>query len=136
MRVKLIADLTRYDSRLTRGQEGNAGDFGATDNLVWVSFDAGPRIQVLWKSLEIIDAEHLAMAKASREKEEADVARATDVVLRLGPNGGFQDLSYRVDGPPKAYVCCGFRDKAERLMAIMRTNNVPIRVEKADRKRR
>lgn len=60
IRVKLITDLTKYDSKLTIGQEGFTvpnekysmwGDF---DGFVAVNFDCDSKMDIALNSLEII----------------------------------------------------------------------------------
>lgn len=58
-RVKLLVDLTRYDSRLTGGQLGTTNmrdrsGWSAMDRFVKVRFDCGAYLDILWRSLEII----------------------------------------------------------------------------------
>lgn len=60
LRVRLIVDLTRYDPRCKKGLLGwtipntRIDIIGAMDTFVAVRFDDGPRMDVLWKSLEIL----------------------------------------------------------------------------------
>jgi hypothetical protein len=59
MRVKLTADLTRYDARCIVGAEGDTGPpcsmwARGSDRFVGVYFDSGARLDVLWSSLEVI----------------------------------------------------------------------------------
>lgn len=71
MRVRLRDDLTRYDARLTVGQEGVVlGACGmwsrANDRFTTVRFDCGAQLDVLRKGLETIDSEALRLARAAR----------------------------------------------------------------------
>ena len=65
IRVKLTCDLTRYDRRLTEGQEGmtipsyKCSEWGSMESFVAVRFDCGATLDILWKSLEILDKEYL-----------------------------------------------------------------------------
>jgi hypothetical protein len=58
IRVKLIADLSRYDSRLSGGQEGTALRRAYSrlgDRFVPVRFDCGAALDVLWVSLKVYE---------------------------------------------------------------------------------
>jgi hypothetical protein len=62
--VKLKVDLTRYDSRLTVGQEGTTipnrkiGMYGSYDHFVAVKFNCGAVLDIAIKSLEF-DGEYI-----------------------------------------------------------------------------
>jgi hypothetical protein len=129
MRVRLTANLTRYDSRLTGGQEGDTTGSGSHlgDRFTFVLFDCGAKLDVLWESVEIIDEAFLAAAKKRRDEEVVQLAQATDAVLHLGPNGGFKSLSYVV-GTTRTNN--GFKDDAARIMAILESHGIPIREER------
>ena len=63
IKVKLLVDLTRYADGLVEGLEGyTVGSKGmwsrANDNFVTVCFSNIATLDVLWKSLEIIDEEY------------------------------------------------------------------------------
>jgi hypothetical protein len=63
-RVKLNVDLTRYDSRLTKGQEGitipntKLSMWGSQDTFVAVKFDCGATLDIVINSLEF-DGEYI-----------------------------------------------------------------------------
>ena len=60
-KVKLNADLTKYDSRCVEGSTGTTipnykvGIWGGTDRFVAVRFDNGAVLDILYNSLEFID---------------------------------------------------------------------------------
>lgn len=61
LRVKLIVDLTRYDSRCVIGSLGSTGYGEAysmwargSDRFTGVRFDNGARLDILWDSLEVL----------------------------------------------------------------------------------
>jgi hypothetical protein len=60
VRVKLTCDLTRYHSKCIVGAMGwtipraELSEWGKYDRFVAVDFDDGPKMDVLWTSLEII----------------------------------------------------------------------------------
>ena len=68
--VKLLDDLTRYDNRLTVGQEGYTIDTipDRGDAFATVRFNNGACLDVLWKGLEIIDKEY---REERKEKENS-----------------------------------------------------------------
>lgn len=97
MRVRLITDLTRYDRRLTAGQEGNTcgpTDIWArgSDRFTGVAFDCGASRDILWESLEIIDSKFVAQKK----REEAALGKARSITVEMGPRGGFRHIRYEV----------------------------------------
>ena len=61
LRVKLKVDLTRYNPCCKKGAMGwtipntKVGIWGSNDIFVAVRFDDGPRIDILWKNLEILE---------------------------------------------------------------------------------
>ena len=128
MRVKLAVDLTEYDSRCVTGSEGHTSEpcsFWArgSDRFTGVRFDNGARLDVLWRSLEIIDPEALAEMKKHQEELEAGAASAASAELREGPRGGFKSLSFQYSGGSYGTHS---REQADKLLDIMRKNNVPI----------
>jgi hypothetical protein len=60
-RVKLTCDLTKYDSRLTVGQEGKTiphtklSIWGSQDRFVAVDFDCGAKLDILLSGLDILE---------------------------------------------------------------------------------
>jgi len=132
MRVRLTESLTRYDARLTGGQEGNAtGRSNYGDRFTFVRFDCGAALDVLWKGLEITDEKTLAEMAARKKERDEQAIRAKHAVLHLGPRGGFQYLSFEgdYDGVPGSRTV-GDRDEADRLMTLMREHGVVIREER------
>lgn len=60
-RVKLVVDLTRYNSQCKVDSLGytmpdvKLSIWGSEDRFVAVKFDSGAQLDILWKSLEILD---------------------------------------------------------------------------------
>jgi len=60
VRVKLTADLTRYDPRCKKGELGwtipnvKLSIYGSMDSVTAVRFDNGAKMDVFYKSLEIL----------------------------------------------------------------------------------
>jgi hypothetical protein len=131
IRVKLVVDLSRYDSRLTGGQEGDAySDSYLGDCFAFVRFDCGAGLDVLWNSLDIIDEEYLAEVAQRESEMEAKLATARDAILHLGPRGGFRCLSYFIPGD--GHTSLGFKEKAMKHMGIMERHGIEIREERGD----
>lgn len=100
IKVKLLVDLTRYADGLVEGSEGyTVGNNGlwsrANDNFVTVCFPEIATLDVLWKSLEIIDEEYLKRAEESNKEWKEQLKSAKDVELHLGPRGGFRSLQFK-----------------------------------------
>jgi hypothetical protein len=123
MRVKLTVDLTKYDSRCSIGAEGNTcpPQSGGSDLLTGVAFDSGARLDVFSSGLEIIDADYLRQ-RAAEEAEEVRTAR--EIILYLGPLGGFQCLSYQCS---RGHISDGSKQSAERKVALFRERQIPVR---------
>ena len=65
-RVRLKHDLTQYDRRLLKGEEGTTTTVGQGaharnyDRFVTVNFDCGAHLDILWQSLDRIDTPETA----------------------------------------------------------------------------
>jgi hypothetical protein len=99
IKVRLTTDLTKYHRDLLPGVEGHTvGQSGmwsrGSDRFIGVHFPNVGTFDVLWDSLEIIDAEYLARAAAKKQKKMEALKSAKRVVRTIGPAGGFKYLSY------------------------------------------
>ena len=99
IKVKLIADLTKYHPGLTPGVEGyTVADFGlwsrGSDRFVGATFPGVTTLDVLWESLEITDEVYLAEAKRREAERLRELESAKNVVKTVGPRGGFRYISY------------------------------------------
>jgi hypothetical protein len=65
------------------------------DRFVLVKFPGLTTLDVLWQSLEITDKERLAEIEEYEKKKEESLKKATEVLLLVGPRGGYKSLSYR-----------------------------------------
>ena len=68
---------------------------------------------------DVADAMETNIAGHSTE----ELRQATDVVLHVGPKGGFRMLSYRT---PKGSGSVGFKGTANQLIAFFEKNGIPI----------
>lgn len=96
IKVKLLVDLTRYADGLVEGTEGyTIGSKGmwsrANDNFVTVCFPNIATLDVLWKSLEIIDEE---WNRKWNKKWREQLKTARCAKLHLDPRGGFRSLQF------------------------------------------
>ena len=100
----------------------------ANDNFVTVCFPNVATLDVLWKSLEIIDEEYLKRVKERNAKWLEELKTAKNVELNLGPKGGFRSLSfeYMSDGVPIHYSN-EFKNEAEKIMQVFKENNIQIK---------
>lgn len=100
----------------------------ANDNFVTVCFPNVATLDVLWKSLEIIDEEYLKRVKERNAKWLEELKTAKNVELNLGPKGGFRSLSfeYMSDGVTIHYSN-GFKNEAEKIMQVFKENNIQIK---------
>lgn len=99
IKVKLVHDYTKYNKSLCKGHIGYAAETpeeqsqrSPNNYFVKVYFDECT-VDVLWRGLEIIDEEYLKSKKEEREKFLSQLSTAEHVVLTIGPNEGFKNLS-------------------------------------------
>lgn len=136
IKVRLTADLTKYLSGLVAGSEGvTVGQVGRwsknDDRFISVNFPSKGTLDVLWKSLEIIDEEYLAEVEKRKQKELEELKTAYDVVTYVVPRGEFKYLSYQYinsDGV-NVGVTQVFKTKAEKLIDIFESFGIEV-VEK------
>lgn len=106
------------------------------DSFTGVRFpEAGVR-DIRWSSLEITDEGYLRQREEARQKKREALRTATDVVLHLGPNGGFRGLScrYEIDGHTN-HETMG-RESAEEALALFKEYGIPVKEERALRQNR
>jgi hypothetical protein len=142
IRVRLMADLTRYHPALRPGAEGvTVGQAGmwsqGSDRFIGVRFPEAGVHDVLWDSLEVIDEGYLrGQAEAKRKRHEA-LKTARNVVLHLGPNGGFRHLSYEYDEDGVTrHESLAFRELADEVIAVLREHGISVCEARAERQRR
>ena len=129
-RVRLTVDLTRYNPKLTVGQEGTVigpGQWGYGPMFDLVEFDCGVTQNIVSKSLDIIDPEFLEWSAENKRKHIEGLSKATDVVLTLGPRGGFRTLSYQYPGSSIGSGGTGSKDQAEEDLKIIRSHKIPVK---------
>ena len=139
IKVRLKTDLTKYKKGLIAGTEGvTVGRQGmwsrGSDRFITVCFPNIATLDVLWESLEIIDEDVLREQEAQQKQFDKNLKTAHDVVLRLGPRGGFRYLSYSytdLKSGCSVHTSIGFRKEAYQIMEKMKSYNIPIR-EKID----
>lgn len=137
VKVKLLVDLTKYAKGLTAGAEGvtvgRGGSWSrASDRFVTVSFPGIATLDVLWDSLQIIDEEVLQEQARQEEAFIESLKTAKDVVLHLGPRGGFRALSFVYKDQEtgcQIHSSVGFRDKAYKIKEILESYHIPVREE-------
>lgn len=133
IKVKLLVNLTRYADGLVEGSEGyTIGSKGmwsrANDNFVTVCFPNIATLDVLWKSLEIIDEEYLKKAEEWNKKWKKQLKNARCVELHLGPRGGFRSLQFEYldDNGIVIHYANGFKNEADNIVEIFKANNIKI----------
>ena len=134
IKVKLLVDLTKYADGLVEGSVGyTVGSNGmwsrANDNFVTVCFPEIATLDVLWKSLEIIDEEYLREAEEANKKWKEQLKSAKDVELHLGPRGGFRSLQfmYLDDNNIINHYAVGFKNEADNILKIFKENNIKVK---------
>ncbi len=134
IKVRLLVDLTKYAKGLIAGTEGvTVGRTGlwsrGSDRFITVHFSGIATLDVLWDSLDIID-EAVLLENEKREKAfEESLRSARDVVLHLGPRGGFRCLSYSYidqESGTEIHVSNCFRSEAQRIMEILERYHIAI----------
>ena len=138
IKVRLTTDLTGYAKGLVVGTEGvtigNCGMWSrASDRFVTVRFPGIATLDVLWKSLEIIDEDFLKEREEQQKIFEESLKTAHDVVLRLGPKGGFRSLGYSytdLQSGCTIHTSNYSRTEAYQIMEKLEAYNIPIEQEK------
>ncbi|MEG2455063.1 MAG: hypothetical protein RSC08_02320 [Oscillospiraceae bacterium] len=139
IQVQLTTDLTKYAKNLVAGTVGvTVAPQGMwsrqSDRFVTVAFPGIATLDVLWKSLKIIDEEFLEAQKARQIIFEESLKTAHDVVLHLGPRGGFHGLDYCYTDAQSGHamnVSNGFKEEAQRIIELLKSYQIPI-AEKID----
>ncbi len=133
IKVKLLVDLTKYADGLVKGSEGyTIGSKGmwsrANDKFVTVCFPNIATLDVLWKSLEIIDGEYLKKSEESNKRWIEQLKTAKCVELHIGPRGGFRSLQFEYldDNKIVIHYAIGFKNKADSILEIFKENNIKI----------
>jgi len=131
IKVRLEADLTRYNPGLLVGIEGVAGGCSPlSDRFTKAIFPGLGTFDVLWQSLKIVDEEYLKEKAEEKKALMKCLEKATNVVEIVGPRGGFKSLSYEcvVDGVFR-HTCDGGKQSADELKEFFRKQGIPVRVE-------
>jgi len=120
MRVKLVHDYSKYNSRLEKGLEGVALETPEEqlesrpfDNFVKVKFEGITEVDVLWRGLEIVDEGYLAKKEAEKEAYFSQIATAKNVIVTLGPKEGFKSIELDYTNNQGDTVHLLIDDKAE-----------------------
>jgi hypothetical protein len=130
-KMKLTVDLTSYRPGLVAGTHGFIESFsGSNDCFAKVSFPSlgVTYMDILWKSIEIIDDEYLEHASNEKRKFQESLKTAQDVVLTVGPKGGFKHLSYThtIEGSIR-HNSCGWKSEWDEVKPILEKYGIPIK---------
>jgi len=135
VKVRLIHDLSRYNSELKIGTEGFTVEAEgmmsrSNDNFVSVFFPGIETRDIMWRSLEIIDENFLAAREKEKQEELDGLKEAYDVVKTIGPKGGFRNISYLyVNSSGKvSRVSKNNKIEAEVIESILNQLNITIKV--------
>lgn len=139
MKVRLKVDLTRYIPNLIVGSEGyTIGRYGdwsrGSDRFVGVVFPNIGTLDVLWESLDIIDEEYLKVASEDEKTFIEELRSAKDVLIVVGPKGGFRYLIFdykNIEGV-EVRKSIGFKKEAERCLKIFEENGILVKRKIAD----
>jgi hypothetical protein len=135
IKVRLTADLSRYAPGLVAGVEGyTIGEYGlwsrGSDRFIGVCFPGIATLDVLWKSVEIIDEAYLEEVAFLRKKQMIELKSARNVIMHVGPRGGFRYLSYEytsMDGA-QCSVSNGNKTESEHLIEVLKQYGVEVEV--------
>ncbi len=128
IKVRLNTDLTNYGSGLKKGIEGytieSCGMWSrSNDRFVSVCFPNIQTLDVLWKSLDIIDEDFLKRREAEKERFLEELKTATNVEKHLGPRGGFRCLSYQCGNKS---VSNYFKNEALEIEKVLKNYGIEI----------
>lgn len=129
--VELSADLTSYHPSLVKGCKGTIVSWTASvDFMARVRFREAGIMEINWRSLKIVDEEYLRQASERRKEEEEELLTATNVVLKLGPAGGFKYLSFVVRQKNGKTLNTGIgyegRQLAKRYLDFFREHEIDV----------
>ncbi|WP_342543323.1 hypothetical protein MHH33_07010 [Paenisporosarcina sp. FSL H8-0542] len=122
--------MTKYHEKLVIGTEGNAiGVFGpysrGNDMFITVDFKF-KQLDVNWSGLEIIDEKYLA----GKRKLNKGLKKAKDIVLTVGPAGGFQNLKFNYKDEKGAEVRFETWTKNEGLEVLKSLEELGKKIKK------
>lgn len=133
IQVRLTTDLTKYNSLLVPGVEGyTVGNMGmwsrGSARFISVRLPNITTIDILWKSLEIIDEEYLKKASERESELLEELKSASHVTKFVGPRGGFRYLTYSYTDKNGISVNAsnGFKNDSERLIKIFESYGMKI----------
>ena len=126
MRVKLLVDLTKYDSHLVPGVIGRADleKVSFTDweaEMVECKFPDADPLPITWNGLEILD-------KGYWKARERDIKQAVRIELCVGPRGGFKYMRvWSVDRAKNERIfTTDVKNQAEKMMEFAKQYNKEI----------
>lgn len=129
IRARLLCDLTAYGDDLVKGAEGRIVDWDSCygDNFVVMDFKQTKEIDIVFKSIEILDKSYINYVER-REKEEMEkLPSAISAALVVGPRGGFK--YFRVDVPEKKKIktyTTTCKEKAQHYIRILQSYNIRV----------
>lgn len=135
IKVKLISDLSKYAPGLLPGVEGyTIGEYGTwsrgSDRFIGVCFPKIATLDVLWKSIEIIDKDYIEEAALLQKNQMDELKSAQNVIMYVGPRGGFRYLSYKYTSMEgiSCSVSNGHKSEAERLIEIFKQYGIDVEI--------
>ncbi|MFT8322860.1 MAG: hypothetical protein ABF649_18485 [Bacillus sp. (in: firmicutes)] len=133
IKVRLTTDLTKYLPGLVEGTEGfTVGSQGiwsrSFNRFVSVNFPGKGTIDVLWKSLEVIDEKYLQEKGEREAKRLEEYKSAKNVIKHVGPRGGFKNLSYEYidSNGAKVNTTLGIKSEAETLIEVFNSYGIEV----------
>lgn len=136
IQVRLKVDLTEYMKGLVAGTVGyTIGTFGiwsrTSDRFVGVHFPGIGTLDVLWKSLEIIDEDYLREVEEYQKKKYEELKSAKNVVKYIGPRGGFRYFSYEyIDSNGiRMSTSNSYKLESEKLIELFKEFNIPVEIK-------
>ena len=135
LRVKLIHDYTKYNTKLEKGLVGFAQETpeeqkerAEEDNFVKVVFDGITDVDVLWKGLEIIDEDYLTKKAIERATYLSQLKTAKNSKQTIGAKGGFKVLEVDfVEDGIEVHKVITDKDEAQEFIETM--NKFGIKTE-------
>jgi len=142
VKVKLKVDLTKYRDGLVVGSEGyTIGQYGmwsrSSDLFTGVDFPGIGKLDININSLEVIDKDYLKRMEVLRQQTLEEYKSAQNVVLTVGPLGGFKDLSfeYKTKDGYNSHIGIGFENEAYDIMEYFKILDIPVKTLTKERKK-
>lgn len=132
IRARLRCDLTAYGDDLVLGAEGRIVDWDSSygENFVIMDFKHTKQIDIVFKSLEILDKNYLKYVARREQEEMAKLANTIEATIFVGPRGGFKYFRFDTQEKKKVEIhTTTCKEKAQYYITLLKSYNIPVTSE-------